>query len=73
MKLVVDKQRELRTTTTAKIWEYPHGEVDIDCCVAEINGRHPIEGWCRNTICKEMIWCKNGYGDRKSTRLNSSH
>lgn len=62
MKLVKEEEREFRSTETAKLWEFPHGDGDIDCCVAEINGRHPTKGWFRNTACKEMIYCKSGLG-----------
>lgn len=62
MKVVKKEQRENWETQTCKGHEYPFGLKNIDCAVIEINGRHPLNGWYRNTKVDEMIYCKNGNG-----------
>lgn len=62
MKIVKKEEREIWTTKTATVYEYPFNIKNIDCSVVEINGRHPLKGWYRNTCVDEMIYCKNGTG-----------
>lgn len=63
MKIVKKNQRETWQTATAKGHEYPFNTSNIDCAVVEINGRHPLKGWYRNTQVDEMIYCKSGKGE----------
>ncbi len=62
MKVIKSEERETWSTKTAKGFEYPFGTKNIDCAVVEITGRHPLEGWYRNTKVDEMIFCKRGTG-----------
>ena len=62
MKFIKKSEREIWQTETAKGYEYPFGISNIDCAVVEINGRHPLKGWYRNTKVDEMIYCKSGKG-----------
>ena len=45
-----------------KTWEYSFGDSDIDLGVATIKGRYPEEGYCMNTICKELVFVLEGEG-----------
>ena len=60
MKIVKKEEREVWSTETAKGYEYPFNTKNIDCAVVEIKGRHPVDGWYRNTKVDEMIYCKCG-------------
>lgn len=60
MKIVKKSEREMWQTETAKGFEYPFGATNIDCAVVEVNGRHPVSGWYRNTKVDEMVFVKNG-------------
>ena len=62
MKVVKREERESWETKTCKGYEYPFGIQNIDCAVVKISGRHPLEGWYRNTQVDEMIYCKKGKG-----------
>ncbi len=61
-KVIHKSQRENWKTKTCKGHEYPFGTKNIDCAVIEINGRHPVQDWYRNTQVDEMIYCKSGHG-----------
>lgn len=63
MKVVKKEEREFWQTETAKGYEYPFEQTNIDCAVVEICGRHPLSGWFRNTKVDEMIYCKRGFGE----------
>lgn len=62
MKIIHKEQTENWETATVKGHEYPFGTKNIDCAVIEIFGRHPLNGWYRNTNVDEMIFCKSGIG-----------
>ena len=62
MKILHKEQQENWETKTVKGHEYPFGIENIDCAIIEINGRHPLQGWYRNTKVDEMIYCKSGKG-----------
>jgi mannose-6-phosphate isomerase-like protein (cupin superfamily) len=62
MKIIKKEERESFSTKTIRAYEYPFGTKNIDCSVVEIFGRHPLEGWSRNTKVDEMIYCKKGTG-----------
>ncbi len=63
MKVIKSDERIVWETKTAKGFEYPFEEKNIDCAVVEIRGRHPLSGWYRNTKVDEMIFCKEGSGE----------
>ena len=63
MKIVKADERIVWETETAKGFEYPFEESNLDCAVVEIRGRHPLSGWFRNTKVDEMIFCKSGSGE----------
>lgn len=63
MKIVKADERIFWETKTARGFEYPFEEQNLDCAVVEIHGRHPLSGWFRNTQVDEMIFCKSGSGE----------
>lgn len=53
---------ELFNKGTCKTYEYNIEDKDINYCIAEIDGRFPIEKWAINRKCKEMLHILNGSG-----------
>lgn len=45
-------------------------ENDINIAAIELSGRYPEQGYAVNTICKELVYIKNGTGNL--TTANSS-
>lgn len=46
-----------------KTLEYSFNDQDIDLGIASITGRYPEEGFCVNTISKELIYVLDGNGE----------
>ena len=46
-----------------KTLEYSFNDKDIDLGIASITGRYPEEGFCVNTISKELIYVLDGNGE----------
>jgi len=47
---------------TCEVLEYPLDDKDINCAVAEINGRYPEKGYSTNQVCKELVYVIKGNG-----------
>ena len=63
MKIIKSNDAEKGTDSNeCKTIEYSFGDNDIDLGVATITGRYPEEGYCVNTICKELIYVLEGSG-----------
>lgn len=45
-----------------KTVEYSFSDKDMDLGIATITGRYPLEGYCVNTICKELVYILDGRG-----------
>lgn len=63
MKIIIKDERKIYKTDNSTSYEYPFEIKNIDCAVVEINGRHPVLGWQRNTQVDEMIYCKSGIAE----------
>ncbi len=46
-----------------KTLEYSFNDKDIDLGIATITGRYPEEGYCVNTVSKELIYVIDGNGN----------
>ena len=55
-------QTELFHGPTNKTYEYNIDDADINYCIAEIDGRFPVEKWAINRKCKEMAHILSGSG-----------
>ena len=49
-------------SSKCKILEYSFNDQDIDLGIATITGRYPENGFCINTISKELIYVLDGNG-----------
>ncbi len=45
-----------------KVFGYSFEEKDMDTCIAVITGRYPDSGYCKNVVCKELIYILGGSG-----------
>ena len=45
-----------------KTVEYSFSDKDMDLGIATITGRYSLEGYCVNTICKELVYILDGRG-----------
>lgn len=64
MKIVKFEEAEkFSSGTECEILEYPLNDKDINCAVANINGRYPKEDYARNEVCKELIYVLDGIGE----------
>lgn len=45
-----------------KYVEYSFSDKDMDLGITTITGRYPLEGYCMNTISKELVYVLDGNG-----------
>ena len=63
MKLIKFKDAEqIKIATNCISVEYDFNEREIDLSTCKINGRYPQNGYCVNTIVKELALCEEGEG-----------
>lgn len=63
MKMIkFENAEKVANSDKCKTIEYSFGDKDIDLGLATITGRYPENGFCVNTISKELIYVIDGSG-----------
>lgn len=57
-----EKADRISNSDVCNIQEYSFNDEDIDLGVATLTGRYPERGYCKNNVCKELVYVLEGNG-----------